>query len=229
MHKYKAIFFDRDGTLTKRKDEVLKREREMIEKWSGKPFVLDYDRLMRLFDLSGRPQEGLKSIEEEIEFTKRYYRVLLKEEGVTEDIDKKAESLFQLIWLKNRELYPEAMEVLRYFKSNGYKIGVISDTSPSLQKTLEVLGAGKYIDSYTCSDLVGAMKPNPKIYQAALDSLNVKAEESIYVDDYAIEADGARKKGFTSFYLDRKGDKEGQWVIHNLKEVIEYVENKCEG
>ena len=229
MHKYKAIFFDRDGTLTKRKDEVLKREREMIEKWSGKPFVLDYDRLMRLFELSGRPREGLKSIEEEIEFTKRYYRVLLKEEGVTEDIDKKAESLFQLIWLKNRELYPEAMEVLRYFKSNGYKIGVISDTSPSLQKTLEVLGAGKYIDSYTCSDLVGAMKPNPKIYQAALDSLNVKAEESIYVDDYAIEADGARKKGFTSFYLDRKGDKEGQWVIHNLKEVIEYVENKCEG
>jgi putative hydrolase of the HAD superfamily len=229
MHKYKAIFFDRDGTLTKRKDEVLKREREMIEKWSSKPFVLDYDRLMRLFDLSGRPQEGLKSIEEEIEFTKRYYRVLLKEEGVTEDIDKKAESLFQLIWLKNRELYPETMEVLRYFKSNGYKIGVISDTSPSLQKTLEVLGAGKYIDSYTCSDLVGAMKPNPKIYQAALDSLNVKAEESIYVDDYAIEADGARKKGFTSFYLDRKGDKEGQWVIHNLKEVIEYVENKCEG
>jgi len=229
MHKYKAIFFDRDGTLTKRKDEVLKREREMIEKWSSKPFVLDYDRLMRLFDLSGRPQEGLKSIEEEIEFTKRYYRVLLKEEGVTEDIDKKAESLFQLIWLKNRELYPETMEVLRYFKSNGYKIGVISDTSPSLQKTLEVLGAGKYIDSYTCSDLVGAMKPNPKIYQAALDSLNVKAEESIYVDDYAIEADGARKKGFTSFYLDRKGDKEGQWVIHNLKEAIEYVENKCEG
>lgn len=229
MHKYKAIFFDRDGTLTKRKDEVLKREREMIEKWSGKPFVLDYDRLMRLFDLSGRPQEGLKSIEEEIEFTKIYYRVLLKEEGVTEDIDKKAESLFQLIWLKNRELYPETMEVLRYFKSHDYKIGVISDTSPSLQKSLEVLGAGKYIDSYICSDLVGAMKPNPKIYQAALDSLNVKAEESIYVDDYAIEADGARKKGFTSFYLDRKGDKEGQWVIYNLKEVIEYVENKCEG
>ncbi|HHV45916.1 MAG TPA: HAD family hydrolase [Tissierellia bacterium] len=229
MHKYKAIFFDRDGTLTKRKDEVLKREREMIEKWSGKPFVLDYDRLMRLFDLSGRPQEGLKSIEEEIEFTKRYYRVLLKEEGVTEDIDKKAESLFQLIWLKNRELYPETMEVLRYFKSHDYKIGVISDTSPSLQKSLEVLGAGKYIDSYICSDLVGAMKPNPKIYQAALDSLNVKAEESIYVDDYAIEADGARKMGFTSFYLDRKGDKEGQWVIYNLKEVIEYVENKCEG
>lgn len=229
MHKYKAIFFDRDGTLTKRKDEVLKREREMIEKWSGKPFVLDYDRLMRLFDLSGRPQEGLKSIEEEIEVTKRYYRVLLKEEGVTEDIDKKAESLFQLIWLKNRELYPETMEVLRYFKSHDYKIGVISDTSPSLQKSLEVLGAGKYIDSYICSDLVGAMKPNPKIYQAALDSLNVKAEESIYVDDYAIEADGARKMGFTSFYLDRKGDKEGQWVIYNLKEVIEYVENKCEG
>lgn len=229
MHKYKAIFFDRDGTLTKRKDEVLKREREMIEKWSGKPFILDYERLMHLFDISGRPREGLKSIEEEIEFTKRYYRVLLKEEGVTENIDEKAERLFELIWLKNRELYPETVEVLRYFKSNGYKIGVISDTSPSLQKSLEVLGVGQYIDSYTCSDLVGVMKPDPRIYQAALDSLNVEAKESIYVDDYVVEADGARNMGFTSFYLDRKGESEGQWVIHSLKEIIEYVENKYGG
>lgn len=164
MHRYKAIFFDRDGTLTKGKAEVLQKEKEMIEGWSGKPFILDYEGLMRLFDLSGRPREGLKSIEEEIEFTKRYYRVLLKEEGVTEDIDEKAERLFELTWLKNKELYSKTMEVLHYFKSKGYKIGVISDTSPSLQKSLEVLGVGQYIDSYTCSDLVGVMKPDPKIY-----------------------------------------------------------------
>lgn len=165
---------------------MLQKEREMIEEWSGKPFILDYERLMHLFKLSGRPKEGLK----------------------------------------NRELYTETMEVLRYFKSHGYKIGVISYTSPSLQKSLEVLGVDPYIDSYTYSDLVGVMKPDPKIYQAALDSLNVEAKESIYVDDYAIEADGARNMGFTSFYLDRNKESHGQWVIHNFKELIEYVENK---
>lgn len=73
------------------------------------------------------------------------------------------------------------------------------------------------------------MKPDPKIYQAALDSLKVKAKESIYVDDYDIEADGARDMGFTSFNLDRKMETQGQWVIHNLTDIIEYVENKYGG
>ncbi len=146
------------------------------------------------------------------------------EEGVTDNLDEKAELLFELTWLKSGELYSESMEVLRYFKSKGYKIGIISDTSPSLQKTLEVLDVGSYIDSYTCSDLVGVMKPDPKIYQAALDTLNVKANESLYVDDYDIEADGARDIGFTSFYLDRKGETKGEWVIHTLKEIIKFVE-----
>lgn len=54
MHKYKAIFFDRDGTLTRGKSEVLQKKKEMIEGWSGKSLILDYNRLMHLFDLSGR-------------------------------------------------------------------------------------------------------------------------------------------------------------------------------
>lgn len=76
-------------------------------------------------------------------------------------------------------------------------MGVISDTSPSLALTLEAARIGEYFDCAICSDLVGVMKPNCAIYQAALVALGVTAAESVYVDDYDVEADGARDMGFT--------------------------------
>ena len=91
--------------------------------------------------------------------------------------------LFRELWCNgDRLLFPETREVLEYFRGRGYKMGVISDTSPSLEYTLEQLGIAKYFDSFTASP-VGAGKPSPVIYQAALDS-GVRAEESLYVDDH---------------------------------------------
>lgn len=225
--KYKAIFFDRDGTLTYSNEEKRKWLVKTIEEWSDKKFEMDYDKMMRLFDMAGYPKNGLKNIEEEKDFWERYYRELLKAEGINDGIEEKVELLFSELWCNNdKKLYDDVIETMEYFKSKGFKIGVISDTSPSLQLSLENLGLGKYIDSYTCSDLVGVMKPNPLIYITALKSLNVTAEESIYVDDYDIEADGSRNLGFTSFHLDRNSKKKGIWVIKSLKEIIDYVEKQ---
>lgn len=163
-------------------------------------------------------------MDEEKLFWKRYYEELLKGEGVTDLEKERAELLFSELWCNDdKVLFPEVIEVMEYFKNRNYKIGIISDTSPSLQLTLENLGLGKYIDSYTCSDLVGVGKPDPLIYNTALKSLNVKSVESIYVDDYDIEADGARNIGFTSFHIDRSGNKKS-WTIKSLKEIIDFVE-----
>ena len=225
--KYKAIFFDRDGTLTYGNKEKMKWYKEIVGEWSKKKFEIDYDKMMRLFEAACYPKQGLKSIDEENDFWKRYYEELLRGEGITDSIEEKAELLLSELWCNNeRSLYDEVIEVMEYFKNKGYKIGIISDTSPSLQITLENLGLGKYINSYTCSDLAGAMKPEPLIYNTALNSLKVTASESIYVDDYDIEADGARNLGFTSFHLDRSGNKEDEWTIKSLKEIIDYVERQ---
>lgn len=59
---------------------------------------------------------------------------------------------------------------------------MISDTSPSLRLTLEALGLGEFLDACVCSDEVGVMKPDPRIYRAAL---GVRAEESLYVGTIA--------------------------------------------
>lgn len=225
--RYKAIFFDRDNTLTKANPDKIKWRNEMINNWSGKDYMLDYDKMMELFDRAGYPKSGLKSIEQEKIFFIKYYEELLKEHGVSDNLEEKALILFNELWCNDKVLHDETIEVLEYFKSRGYKMGVISDTSPSLQMSLEKLGLGKYFDSYTCSDLVGVMKPDPLIYNAALDSIGVHASESIYVDDYDVEADGARDLGFLSFHIVRNVEKQSEWDIISLKEIIDYIENKA--
>ena len=103
-------------------------------------------------------------------------------------------------------------------------MGVISDTSPSLEYTLQQLGIAKYFTSFTASSLVGAGKPSPIIFNVALAAQGVTAEESIYVDDYKPEADGASQQGFASFWIDRGGVGDGERTITNLKQLIEFVE-----
>lgn len=68
--------------------------------------------------------------------------------------------MFNELWCNNdRLLFPETVETLEYFRSYGYKMGVISDTSPSLEYTLRQLGIDGYFTSFTASSLVGAGKP----------------------------------------------------------------------
>ena len=224
--KYKAIFFDRDGTLTYFDESKEKWRDNIIEEWSGKTFELPYEKMMKLFNMASEGKKPwYKTLDDERNFFKRYYKFLLVEEGVVVNIEERAEILFNELWCNgDRKLFPETIEVLEYFKNKGYKMGVISDTSPSLEYTLQQLGIAKYFTSFTASSLVGAGKPSPIIFNAALTAQGVTAEESIYVDDYKPEADGAREQGFTSFWLDRDGSNDNKWKITNLKQLIEFVE-----
>ena len=224
--KYKVIFFDRDGTLAHYVQEKINWRDRLIGEWSDKPFELPYDKMIMLFNKAkeNRPYK-YKNLEDEKEFFQRYYKCLLIEEGVTEKVEERSKLLFNELWYNgDRALYPETIEVLEYFKNKGFKIGVISDTSPSLQYSLEQLGIAKYFDSFIASSLVGAGKPSPIIFNVALDSVGVKAEESLYVDDYKPEADGAREQGFTSFLIDRNLKEKKEWEISSLKEIIDFVE-----
>ena len=223
--KYKAIFFDRDNTLTyfdKIKEDWNNR---IISEWSENSFELFYDKMMKLFDLSSEDRKlWYKTADEKQRFFEQF-KYMLIEEGVKEDIYNRAALLSNELWCnEDRALFPETIEVLEYFYSHGYKMGVISDTSPSLKDTLQQLGIAKYFTSFTASSLVGAEKPSPIIFNAALNAQRVSAKESLYVDDYRPAADGAREQGFTSFLIDRTGNDRNQWSIQNLKQLIEFVE-----
>jgi HAD superfamily hydrolase (TIGR01509 family) len=167
--------------------------------------------------------EQLLTVENEIAFWRVYYAELLRTQGITEQISARADQLLDAFWLKGGVVYPETIPVLDWFAAHGYRMGVISDTFPSLRLTLEAVGLDQYFEVFVCSDQVGVMKPEPLIYQTALSRMGVSAQESLYVDDYDVEADGARALGFTAFHICRDSEPKECWDIASLQDMVEFL------
>ncbi len=225
--RFRYVFFDRDGTLT-----YYDREKEawrdgMIARWGGTPFETDYATMMELFAIASEGRKPwYRNVEDEKGFFRRYYRAVLERAGVRENLDERAGTLFDTLWLKDRKTYPETEDVLRRFAGAGCRMGVISDTSPSLELSLRLLGLGDWFESFTASSLTGAGKPDPRIYRAAMDSLGAAPSECLYIDDCREEADGARAVGMTAFHLDREGREPGDspWTVRTLSEFYSCAE-----
>jgi len=215
---YKAAFFDRDHTLIHGDPAARQARTDMIERWSGKPLVVPDGLFFRLLG-----DRQLLTVENEIAFFRTYFAELLRSQGITEQINARADALFDADWLKGGVVYPETRAVLDWFTTQGYRMGVISDTFPSLKLTLEAVGLDQYFQCFVCSDQVGVMKPEPQIYQTALNLLGVSASESLYVDDYDLEADGARALGFTAFHVCRGSEPEKEWDISSLQEMVDFL------
>ena len=69
MRKYKAIFFDRDGTLTYRDPRITEQTKELVDDWGGSYYDIGYDEMMSLFnEASEGKKPWYKNVEDEIAF-----------------------------------------------------------------------------------------------------------------------------------------------------------------
>ena len=222
MRQYKAVYFDRDNTLTYRNEEAYKKYYALVESVSKKEFKMDKKRMFEIFSKIKQKGFNTYTYENEVEFYKEYYKEVLNEECGYVD-EKVATEIFNTMWLKDRALFDDVIDTFKAIKEKGLKIGIISDTGLSLKATLVALGLDDYIDCYTCSKEVGVMKPEPKIYLTALDKLGLKAEECIYVDDYDEEVLGAQNLGFKAFRINRSEENKQDFDIKSLKEIIKII------
>jgi len=74
-----------------------------------------------------------------------------------------------------------------------HKIGLISNAFSDLRHIItNVWNIEDTFDDMTISSEVGIMKPDPRIFQMALERLDVQPQESIFIDDFPHNVDGAR-------------------------------------
>jgi glucose-1-phosphatase len=106
---------------------------------------------------------------------------------------------FKNVW--NSALNPEPILPDSLFEqlSKSYRLGLLSNTDPIHVAHLESTYSffryfAKPLRIYSCE--VGASKPKPLIFREALRACKVKADEAVYIDDIAENADAARALGF---------------------------------
>ncbi|NPD32748.1 HAD-IA family hydrolase [Eggerthellaceae bacterium zg-997] len=89
-----------------------------------------------------------------------------------------------------------AFECLQALRDRGVRLGVVSNWAVTLPNLLEGLGLARFFDVVVASAAVGARKPDPVIFQRALDALDARASETVHVgDSWEADAMGARAAG----------------------------------
>ena len=124
--------------------------------------------------------------------------------------------------MKNYIPYPGITEVLGTL-SKTHKLGIISDTWPSIEPQLEHIGVSQYLSFTTFSCFVGVFKPDKRIYLDALNKCGVPAEDTVFIDDAVRNLDGAAALGITPILIaaNPASDVETDYLkIHDLRELI---------
>lgn len=104
--------------------------------------------------------------------------------------------------------FPGARETLRSLKDRGLRLALITNGSRETQRRkIERFALAGFFDHILVEEEFGVGKPDERIFQAALDKLNVAAPETWMVgDDLQRDIAGARKLGIYSIWVDWRGN-----------------------
>ncbi|BDZ70927.1 TIGR02253 family HAD-type hydrolase [Methanobacterium petrolearium] len=103
-------------------------------------------------------------------------------------------------------LFPDTMSTLIYLKKNNYQLGVISNglTIKQWEKLIR-LGLYHFFDDVVTSQEAESEKPDPKIFQLALDRMGCQANKSVMVGNkFSEDILGAINAGMSAILVNSK-------------------------
>jgi 2-haloacid dehalogenase len=102
--------------------------------------------------------------------------------------------------------FPEVPEALERLREMGFATAILSNGSPGmLRDAVESAGIGGLLDAVLSVDDVGTFKPDPRVYQMAVDRLGVAPGEIAFQSANAWDAHGASAFGMRVVWCNRHG------------------------
>jgi epoxide hydrolase-like predicted phosphatase len=195
----KAVFFDLGGVIVRTEFQV---PRQQLADRLG----MDYDDLNRIvFDTESSGRASIGEITSEEHWTSIVQRLkrptselsLIRDEFFAGDI-------------VDRTL----VEYIRSLRGK-YKTGLISNAWGDLREFVVREKFDDAFDRMIISAEVGAMKPEAKIFQVALEQFGVSPNEAVFVDDFLINIEGCEKVGMQGIHF-----KDPESAMQQLKKLL---------
>jgi len=198
MAERRVVFFDVGNTLlfpnrAKMLDSIARDRHPTLEQWQ----TLER-RTKKEFDLDmqlGRVDHG---------FWRTFHTYLLQQLGEdTGILDQLVESTQNSAnW---DQVLPGTRDALGRIAQK-YRIAVISNADGGIERVLSRCGIADCFESITDSGIVGVEKPHPEIFEAALNQMKARADETLYVGDvYSVDYLGACNAGMQAVLFDLAG------------------------
>jgi len=229
--RYRHIFFDLDRTLWDFETNSYQSLLEICERYNfNKKGILDYEGFIRsykghnakLWDLYKIDKISQKDLRRE-----RFQRTLtdfgINDFKLSEDI---GEEYIEVCPRKNK-LFPYAFEVLDYLKHK-YTLHIITNGFDKTQHIkLNHSNLMSYFNQIITSEKTGFKKPNPKIFEHALNLANAKDSESIYIgDDLTVDILACQASGMDGIYFNPEKkchNEDVKFEISCLSQIMEIL------
>ena len=216
MKTPQAILFDFGGTLDS--DGVAWKDRFR----SAVGFKGEAERFDRAFYAADDPLVGTiprdLSLKETVE---RLSENLVRELGLDPATAARVANVFY------REVLAKAATSARILErlAGRFRLGVVSNFYGNLTRVCADAGLAPHVRVAVDSAVVGAEKPDPRIFRAALDALETSADRAVFVgDSLPRDMKGARDVGMAHVYVSAKKEAAccpGDPVIGSLAELLE--------
>ena len=125
-------------------------------------------------------------------------------------------------------LHEDALPTIRALRERGAKLALVSNCSNTTRGIVDRLRFDELFDAVILSFEVKVRKPDPGIYEAALDAIGAEPADAVFVDDQTEYCDGARALGIDTRLIVRNGwapaegysETNGHTVIASLAELL---------
>jgi putative hydrolase of the HAD superfamily len=214
-HSIKAIFFDLDGTLR----HNVPSAHEILNAYLTENGIrIDLDNHLRAMRWEYSYWANSPDLRDDIiahsmdtdtfwtEYTKRRLLALnLSLEQSTEFASKVSRHMGESY--KPESIVPEDVRrVLPQLKDEGYVMAVISNRDKPFQDVLDSHRLSEFFDFSLAGGDVDIYKPEPGIFEHALQRANLTSQETVYVgDNYFADVIGSRRAGLQPVLYDPDG------------------------
>jgi len=212
LRMIRAIFFDWFYTLAR-----FEPPRQQLYHQAFRDFGVELppEKVMRgilvadqyFFEENAKSPVTERSPEEQVKLYSHYPEAILTETGVKASGDmslKIIKSVREKYKKVTFALFDDVLSTLKALKQQNFILGLLTNLAGDMVAICRQLGLEAYLDFVITSKEVGADKPNPSIFLAALAKAGVNASEAIHVgDQYKFDVIGARAAGINPVLIDR--------------------------
>lgn len=116
--------------------------------------------------------------------------------------------------------FPEVPSVLEELSKTYQLILTTNASREFIDLELEAAGLNRYFTKiFSSTSDFGEVKKTSRVYLKICQTLGVKPEEMAHIGDHRLfDFTAPKELGIKAFYLDRKGEKEGRFVVRNLSD-----------
>jgi epoxide hydrolase-like predicted phosphatase len=195
----RAVYFDLGGVMRRTEYQA---PRQHLAEHLG----MDYEELVKLvFESESSRQASIGFISEE-----EHWAAVIRRLNLPESETQAVREAFFAGDITDLHL----LDTMRGLRKH-FKVGLISNAWSGLRPWIIREKFDDVFDAMIISAEAGVMKPDARIYQIALEKLGVSASESVFLDDFQENVEGARAVGMQAIHFSQP-----EQAMKELKQLL---------